>query len=154
MPDDVEGIDVASEDIEAAQAVLLELQNATAKATEQLNERRANALAEERGLVDVNFTQKPENGAAEASRTVRVAMFFGYNGSGYHVRLQRHTHLCAIAACSVFTSKHAYCPTSSAVCRFVYPPLLRPDSLCPCDAQRGPCPCSALPKSLPVYNRI
>ena len=93
MLDDVEGIGVAAEDIDAAQEVLQELQNATAKATEELNERKAKALAEERGLVDIDFTQKPENGDAEASRTVRVAMFFGYNGSGYHVRLPHYTHL-------------------------------------------------------------
>lgn len=85
MPDDGQGIDVASEDIDAAQEVLLGLQNATAKATQELNNRKAKALAEERGLVDLDYSQ-PDNGGTDAKKVVRVAMFFGYNGSGYHVR--------------------------------------------------------------------
>lgn len=85
MPDG-DGTDVASEDIDAAQAVLVALQAATAQATEELNERHKTAKAEERGLVDIDYSTQSEIGSTDAKKVVRVAMFFGYNGSGYHVR--------------------------------------------------------------------
>jgi hypothetical protein len=85
MPDERKGDDLAAEDIDAAQAVLLGLQNARAKATEELSARRARLFAEDSGLVDINYSQT-ENGSSHATQVVRVAMFFGYNGSGYHVR--------------------------------------------------------------------
>lgn len=87
MVDNEENIEVPSEDIDAAQAVLVELQSATAKATEELEARKAKALKEERGLIDLDYSQKDSENAG-AKKIIRVAMFFGYNGSGYHVRSQ------------------------------------------------------------------
>jgi hypothetical protein len=90
----MEGIDVGQDDINAAQEVLVELQKATEKAAAAINARNAATAVNDSQLLD-NDDSDRHDGSFRSDKKIRMAMFFGYNGNGYHVRIFSHCVPCS-----------------------------------------------------------